>query len=123
MRKCAGEALQNWVEPHLRTYLQSHWAIGFRLLTHARRARHASELVAREAGHECHIERIVWRERARVHRLRDAPPPAKLHGADVHLVHLRRDDRAVALLDQRARNAAPAELSRKGKPNWSTTDD
>jgi hypothetical protein len=57
-----------------------------------------------------------------VHCLRDAPPPAELHSADIHLVHFRGDDRTVALLNQRAGYAAPAELSRKREPNWTTTD-
>ena len=123
VRKCTGEALQDRVEPHLRAYLQPHRAVGLRRLAHARRARHAAELVARKAGHERHIEWIIRRERAAVHGVGDAPAPAELHGADIHLVHLRGDDRAVALLDQRAGNAAPAELACKREPDWSAADD
>jgi hypothetical protein len=96
--------------------------MGFWLLAHARRPRHPAELVAREAGHECHVERIVRGKRALVHRLRDAPPPAELHRPDIHLVHFRGGNRAVALLNQRTGYASPAELSRKGEPDWTTTD-
>ena len=102
MRKGAREALQDRVEPHLRAHLQPHRAVAFRLLAHARRARHAAELVAREARHEGDVERIVRRKRTSMDGVGDAPAPAELHGADVHLVHLGRDDGAVALLDQRA---------------------
>ena len=58
-----------------------------------------------------------------MHCVCDTPAPAELHRSNVHLVHFRGDDRAVALLDERARNAAPAELARESEPDWSTADD
>jgi hypothetical protein len=58
-----------------------------------------------------------------MHVVRDAPPAAELHGADIHLVHLGGDDRAIALLDQRACDSAPAQLAGEREPDWSTADD
>ena len=69
------------------------------------------------------VERMVGRERAVEHLVGDAPAPAELHGADVHLVHLRRDDRAVALLDQLAGDAAPAELGGERQTDRPAADD
>jgi hypothetical protein len=56
-----------------------------------------------------------------MHGVRDTPAPTELHGADIHLIHLRRDDLAVSLLHQRARNATPAELPCKSEPDRSAT--
>src|SRR5262245_50850685 len=123
MSKSTGEVLQDRVEPHLRTHLQPHRAMRTVCLALARRARHAAKLVSGKAGYEGNIERIVRRERAGVHGVSDSPAPAELHGANVHLVHLRGDDRAVALLDEHTGNAAPAELARKGEAHRSAPDD
>ena len=94
------ELPQDRIEPHLRAGLQPHRAVGLRPLLRARRPAHAADLVAGEARDEHHVERIVGRERAIEHLIGDAPAPAEFHGADVHLVHLRRGDGAVGLLDQ-----------------------
>ena len=112
-RKGVGEGLQNRIEPHLRAHLQPHWAVASWFLAHARGARYAAKLVARKARHASHIEGIVRREWAGMHRVGDSPAPTELHGANIHFVHLRGDDRAVALLDERARDAAPPKLARK----------
>src|SRR5262245_4688447 len=53
----------------------------------------------------------------------DAPAPAELHGANVHFIHLRGDDAAVTLLDERTGNSAPAEFTRERQADRSTTDD
>src|SRR5262245_17142898 len=123
VRERAGEALQYRVEPHLRANLEPHRAVRLSLLAPARWPRHTRELVARQRRHECDIKRVIARKRAGKYILRYAPTPAELHRPDVHFVHFRRDNRAVALLDQRTRYAAPAELPREGEPDRSTTDD
>src|SRR5262245_48471371 len=99
MRERTSEALQDRVKPHLRADLQPHRALGFGLLAHARRARHAAKLVARKTRYEGDVERIIRRKWAVVHGVRNTPAPAELHGADIHLVHFGGDDRTVALLD------------------------
>ncbi len=58
-----------------------------------------------------------------MHVVRDGPPAAELHGADIHLVHLGGNDRAIALLDQRACDSAPAQLAGEREPDRSTADD
>jgi hypothetical protein len=78
---------------------------------------------ARETGDEDDIERIVGWKRAVEHRVGDTPAPAELHGADVHLVHLRRDDRAVGLLDELAGHAMKAELGGEREADRSAADD
>src|SRR5262245_13207196 len=118
----AGKALQYRVKPHLRANLEAHRAVRLGLLAHARWPRHTRELVARQRRHERDIKRVIARKRAGKDILRYAPTPAELHCPDVHFVHFRRDNRAVALLDQRTRHAAPAELAREGESNWSATD-
>ena len=117
------EVAQDRVEPHLRAGLQPHRAPGLRLGAGDRRTRDAAELVAGEARDEHRVAGVVARERAVVHLVGDAPAPAELHGADVHLVHLRRDDGAVALLDQQAGHAAPAELARERQTDRPAADD
>ena len=81
------------------------------------------ELITREAGHEGHVERIVRRKRTGVDVIGDAPPPAELHRPDIHLVHLGRDDAAVALLDELAGDAAPAKLGGERKADRPAADD
>src|SRR5262249_50266247 len=109
--KRACKALEYRVEPHLRANLEPHRAVRLDLLTHARRPRHTRQLMTRQGGHERDVERVVRRKRTGKHIIRDAPTPAELHGPDVHLVHLRRGNGAVTLLDERTRNTAPAELA------------
>ncbi len=122
-RRRTREVAQDRIEPHLRAGLQAHRAVALRRLLSARRPRHAAELMAAEAGDEHHVERIVGRERAVQHLAGDAPAPAELHGADVHLVHLRRGDRAIVLLDQKALHAAPAEIGGECKSDRPAADD
>src|SRR6188768_153955 len=102
---------QDRIEPHLRAGLQPHGTPGLRLEARHGRAGNAAELIAAEARHEYGVSGVIARERAVVHPVGDAPAPAELHGADIHFVHFRRDDSAVALLDQQARYAAPAKLA------------
>src|SRR5262245_27530244 len=90
---------------------------------HARWPRHTRELVARQRRHKRDIKRVIARKRAGKDIVRYSPTPAELHRPDIHFVHFRRDNPAVALLDQRTRYAAPAELPREGEPDRSTTDD
>ena len=54
---------------------------------------------------------------------RNAPAPAELHGADAGRKHLGIDDFAVALLDQEARHAAPAEIERERQADRPAADD
>src|SRR5262245_21450016 len=122
MRKRAGKALQDRVEPHLRAHLQPHRAVRFRFLAHPWCAPNSAEFVTRKARYEGDIERIIWGEWTCVHGVRDTPSPAKLHRADVHLVHFRGDDRAVALFNERTCNAAPPEFACKGEPDWPAPD-
>jgi hypothetical protein len=107
----------------LRAGLQPHGAPGLGLDARHGRAGNAAELIAAEARHEYGVAGVVARERAVVHPVGDAPAPAELHGADIHLVHFRRDDGAVALLDQQARHAAPAKLAGERKADRTATDD
>src|SRR5262249_39603274 len=123
MWKRACEVLQNWVEPDLRAHLRPHRAMGPGRLARARRSGHAAKLVARKGRYKSHVERIVRRERAGVHGLGNSPAPTELHRADIHFVHLRGDDRAVALFDECAGNPAPAELARKSQAHRSASDD
>ena len=53
----------------------------------------------------------------------NAPAPAELDGADAGRKHLGIDDLAVALLDQQARHAAPAEIEREREPDRAAADD
>ena len=71
----------------------------------------ASELVAGEAGQVDIVLGVVARVGRAFDRRHDAPAPAEFHGADADQIHARLIDRAVALLDQRAGNAAPAEIA------------
>src|SRR5262245_3644775 len=123
VRERVGKTLQYRVEPHLRANLEAHRAVRPGLPAHTWWPRHTRELVARQRRHERHIKRVIARKWAGEYILRYAPTPAELHRPDVHFVHFRRDNRAVALLDQRTRHAEPAELARAGKPKWSATDD
>src|SRR5262249_26136428 len=121
--KRPGETLQDRIEPHLRAHVQPHRAVRLRLLDHARRAWHAADLIAGQACHERNVEGIVGGKWAPMHVVCDASPTAELHGADIHLVHLRRGDRTVALLDQRARDAPPTQLACEREPDGATADD
>src|SRR5262245_64840031 len=58
-----------------------------------------------------------------MHCVCNAPAPAELHRADVHLIHLRGDDAAVTLLDEHTGNSAPAEFARERQADRSATDD
>src|SRR5436190_16502106 len=73
IRECAGEALQDRIEPHLRAYLVLHRAVGLRLLAHPRREHDATELVAGKTRHEGHVAGIVGRERTSVYGVGNAP--------------------------------------------------
>jgi len=111
--KRAGQFQQQRIEPDLRAGLQPVRARRLRRLVVARWAHHAAELVTEQAGDEHRVERMIAGKRTIHHRVGDAPATAELHRPGIHLVHLRRDDRAVALLDEGAGNAAPAELGRE----------
>src|SRR5262245_23965086 len=89
----------------------------------ARRAPDPAELVAGKARHEDDVQRPVGGERTVEHLIGDAPAAAELHRPRVDLVHLRRRDRAVGLLDQLAANATPAEIAGEGEPDRPAADD
>jgi hypothetical protein len=76
-----------------------------------------------KAGHEHNVERMIGGKRTIAHRIGNAPAPAELHGANIDLVHFRRGDDAVALLNQLTGDAAPAEFVRKREPDRTAADD
>ena len=117
------ESLQDRVEPKLRADLQTFGAEAVGLLLRARRPPHPRQLMAAETRYEHHVERMVGGEGTVAYVLGDVPAPAEFHGAGVDLVHLRGRDRAVALLDQFAGDAAPAEFGGEREPDRTTTDD
>ena len=82
----------------------------------------ASELVAGEAGQIDIVLRVVARVGRAFDRRHNAPAPAEFHGADADQIHARLIDRAVALLDERAGNAAPAEIAGKREPDRPAAD-
>ena len=53
----------------------------------------------------------------------NTPAPAELHGADAGRKHLGIDDFTVALLDQEAWHAAPAEIERERQADRPAPDD
>ena len=93
------------------------------LLLRPRRPPHARQFVAGKAGDKDHVERMIVGKRTMAHGIGDAPAPAEFHGAGIDLVHFRRGDRAVALLDEFAANSAPAKLGPKRQSDRSTADD
>ena len=122
-RERARPLRQHGVEPDLRAGLQAVGARRLRRLVVARRADHAAEFMAEQRGDEDRVERVIARKRAVHHLVRDPPATAEFHRAGVHLVHLRRGDAAVALLDQAAGDAAPAEFGGERQADGTAADD
>src|SRR5262245_8398584 len=79
--------------------------------------------MAGKTGDEHVVEREVARKAPVLHLTRDAPAAAEFHRADAGRKHLRVDNLAVALLDQLARHAAPAEVEGERKPDRTAADD
>ena len=115
--------LQDRIEPKLRPDLQAFGALAFGFLLRARRPPHARQLMAAQARNKHNVERVFGGEWTIAHRRGNAPTPAKLHGPDVDLIHLRRANNAVALLHQVAGDAAPAEFGGEREPDRSAADD
>ena len=120
--KRARKTSQNRVEPNLRADLKARRAERFRLGAVAGRPWHAAELVTGKVRDEHDIHRVVRREWTVLYGFGNAPAPAEFHGPDVHLVHFRGRNRAVSLLNERAGNAAPAELDRERKTHRAASD-
>ena len=79
-----------------------------------------------EAGQRGQIEngvRIVLGRAGLAHLVGDAPAPEELHGAGVLGVGAGMRDGAVALLDQQARDAAPAEIGGEAEADRPPSDD
>src|SRR6478609_4130511 len=117
MRKGPDEAAQDRVEHVLRHAFALLRTLRRAFLLRPPREALAPELVAVEAGDIDAVLRIVAGIGRIAHPIRDAPAAAEFHGARADDVHLRLLDGAVGLLDQRAGNAAPAELARERKPH------
>ena len=123
MREAAREAQQHWVEHILGTALAMLRALRRRLvLAHAGKAI-ASELPSRHRRDIDIVLPVVARIGRRLDPIDDAPAAAELHRAHADEVHLRLIDRAVALLDQEAGDAAPAELAGEREPDGAGADD
>jgi hypothetical protein len=114
MRELFAKPCQHRVEEILRATLALLRALQRRLFLAGARKRFAAELIAVEARHPGIVLRIV----AVIARVLDpshnAPAPAELHGTDMDHVHPRLRDAAIGLLDEDARDAAPAEVAREG---------
>ena len=123
VRKGLHEAPQDRVEHVLRHALALLRALRRALLLRAPGEALAPELVAVEPGDIDAVLRIVAGIGRVAHPVRDAPAAAEFHGARADDVHPRLLDGAVGLLDQRAGNAAPAELAGEREPDRSGTDD
>src|SRR5262245_33449495 len=89
----------------------------------ARRAPDPAEFVAGKARHEDDVQRPVGGGRTVEHLVGDAPATAEFHRPRVDLVHLRRRDRAVGLLDEFTADATPAEVAGEGEPDRPAADD
>ena len=114
---------QDRIEDELRAVreLLRAWSKRFRLGD--RRHGDAADLVAGQAGDEHVVERKVARKAPVLDLVRNAPAAAELDRANAGREHLCVDDFAVALLDQRARHAAPAEIEREREADRSAADD
>src|SRR6516162_2141624 len=82
----------------------------------------ASQFVAAETRQVDVVLRIVARVGRVLDVLYDAPASAMFHRADADQVHLWLIDRAVGLLDQKAVDPAPAEISCQGQADRSGSD-
>ena len=123
VRKRPRAVLQDRVEPGLRARhaaLRADSEMGARP---ERRRPHAAELVALHVGHEHAVERPVGGKSPIAHLVDDAELAAELHGADADLQHLGGAELVLALLDQQRRDAAPAEIGRKRKPDRAAAGD
>ena len=83
---------------------------------------HSRQLVSAETGYKYGIHRMIVGKRTVHHLVGDPPTAAELHGPEVHLIHLRRVDPAVRLLDEDALDATPAEIGGEGEPDRSPAD-
>jgi hypothetical protein len=83
----------------------------------------AAKLVAGHAGEVDIVLDVIARVGRALDRRYQAPAPAELHGADADHVHARLIDRAVALLDQHAGDAAPAEIAGQRQTDRPAADD
>ena len=121
--KARGPIAQDRVKPELIAALRPFRADGAR-----RAAAVTGPLDARnfKAGECREIENGVRdspRRAGLAHPVGDAPAPEELHGARVFGVGARMRDGAVALLDQQALDAAPAEIGRKAEADRPASDD
>jgi hypothetical protein len=103
------------VEHELRAMREIFRALRDRRRVGDRRHADAGELVAGEARDEDIVEGEITRKAPVAHPLGYAPAPAELHRANTGGEHLRVDDAPVALLDERAGDAAAAELDGQGE--------
>ncbi len=117
------ERAQDRIEHVLRaTFAPLRAFLGRRRLADSREA-FARQFIAGEAGQIDVVLRVIARIGRAFDRGHQAPAPAEFHGADADEVHARLIDRAVGLLDQGARNAAPAEIAGKREPDRAAADD
>ena len=117
------EALQDRIEHVLRHALALLRALRRAFLLRSPGKSLTTELIAVERRDVDAILRIIARIRRIADPVRNAPAPAEFHGAWADDVHPRLLDRAVGLLDQRAGDAAPAEVAGKGEADRSGADD
>ena len=120
-----GEAAQHRIEHVLRAALAP-----LRALRRRAGVVHAGQFIAPDlpafgeaAGDVDIVLRIVARIGTGLDVGDDAPATAEFHGADADQVLARLVDRAVGLLDHRARHAAPAEIAGERQPDRAGADD
>jgi hypothetical protein len=122
-RQAARPLGKNAVEDELRAMREVLWALRQRRRIGDRGHGDARKLVSSERGDKNVVERKIPRKAPIAHALGNAPASAELHRSDAGGEHLRVDNRAVALLDQRARHAAPAELDGECQAHGAAADD
>ncbi len=73
--------------------------------------------------HDEHVHRDVTRQPGGADLFGEPHPPKNLHAARIHALHLGQELRCLLLFDQRAANAAQAEVDREREPDRAGTDD
>ena len=114
---------QDRIKPFLRTDREIHGRERTGLCLALGWARHAAQFIAAHVCDKHDVHRIIGRERTIMHILRNAPTAAEFHGADIDFVHFRRGDRAIALFDQAAGNAAPAKIGGEREAHGAAAND
>ncbi len=122
-REASRQLAQDRVEPDLVAALRPLRRGRQRLVAAVGRPLDAADFVARQAGEVQDGRREVRRRPRGAHLVGDAPAAAELHRARVHRVGPRVVDRAVALLDQQALDAAPAEIGGEPQPHRPAAED